>query len=76
VRTGGCPRRVAGAPGSAMPLPALWFVTNANTLPLFSAFRPQGSRGTLHPLTTATPAIYSRPHSGCGHGRPWGARHG
>lgn len=52
VRTGGCLRGVAGAPSSAMPLTALRFITNANTLPLFSAFHPQGSQGTLHPLTS------------------------
>lgn len=46
ARAGAC-GGVAGAPGSAMPLPALRFITNDNTLPLFSAFHPQGCRGTL-----------------------------
>lgn len=50
-RTGRRLRGAAGAPGSAMPLPALGFLTNDNTLPLFSAFHPQGSRGT--PLLTS-----------------------
>lgn len=43
---------VAGAPGSAMLLTVLWFITNANTLSLFSTNHPQGSQSMLHLLTS------------------------